>query len=350
MPTHLPATDSGRPARRQTGMSYKFQRLREKLRRAIETGELNGKLPGERALARRFHVNAKTLSKALTDLAAEGLLDRSIGRGTYVKGSAPATPAQSGRWLVLCREGDEQPCTLEHLRAARPDLQTALSNEPMRPSFLNQFTAVVDLAGDTPDALLRDLLVRNMPVVAVNHEPRTYSMHGVMVDVPLGIARLARDLVLAGHRRFCAVEPRGSTTVVNALRQTLARYAPDAMVESCDAGEAAAMPHGGITAVVCGSVGDARLARAALAAHHVDVPEQVSVVGVGCTCPVECSGYFVECRRIADAAVALLQENPPRPVSLWLPGSWIDRGSFVATGSGLHLDKTAPLRVSGMVV
>ena len=30
---------------------------------------LNGKLPGERELAKRFNVNAKTLSKALTDLA-----------------------------------------------------------------------------------------------------------------------------------------------------------------------------------------------------------------------------------------------------------------------------------------
>jgi len=85
-------------------MSYKFQRLREKLRQAVVTGELTGKLPGERALAKRFHVNAKTLSKALTDLAAEGVLDRSIGRGTYVKGSAPA-PATTGRWLILTDEG-----------------------------------------------------------------------------------------------------------------------------------------------------------------------------------------------------------------------------------------------------
>src|SRR4051794_17494671 len=70
-------------------LSYKFQRLREKLRAAIASGELSGKLPGERQLARRFRVNAKTLSKALTDLAAEGLLERSIGRGTFVKGSLP---------------------------------------------------------------------------------------------------------------------------------------------------------------------------------------------------------------------------------------------------------------------
>src|SRR5712691_6694023 len=95
------------PMAREPALSYKFQRLRERLRSAVASGELTGKLPGERSLARRFHVNAKTLSKALTDLAAEGLLHRSIGRGTYVKtesptGAAAAAPAKLGRWLVIC--------------------------------------------------------------------------------------------------------------------------------------------------------------------------------------------------------------------------------------------------------
>src|SRR5947209_13786596 len=114
-------TDPGRPRRRQTGMSYKFQRLREKLRRAIETGELTGKLPGERSLARRFHVNAKTLSKALTDLAAEGVLDRSIGRGTYVKGTAPA-PAAQGRWLALCDPTGPEPALARSLKLANSEI------------------------------------------------------------------------------------------------------------------------------------------------------------------------------------------------------------------------------------
>ena len=47
-----------------SGLSYKFQRLREKLRQAVATGELSGKLPGERALARRFHVNAKNTQQS----------------------------------------------------------------------------------------------------------------------------------------------------------------------------------------------------------------------------------------------------------------------------------------------
>ena len=68
-------------------LSYKFQRLREAIRGAILSGELSDKLPGERELARRFGANAKTISKALTDLTSEGLLVRQVGRGTFVADS-----------------------------------------------------------------------------------------------------------------------------------------------------------------------------------------------------------------------------------------------------------------------
>src|ERR1700760_2845218 len=114
--------------------SYKFQRLRERIREAIAKGELSGKLPGERALAKQFQVNAKTLSKALTDLAAEGILDRSIGRGTYVKGSEP-TSGEQGRWLVLVGPGETDSAVLRGLRSVNADLQVATGVADMRPSF-----------------------------------------------------------------------------------------------------------------------------------------------------------------------------------------------------------------------
>src|ERR1700730_14839394 len=144
-----PKAPAGKSRKRvgQAGMSYKFQRLREKIRTAVASGELNGKLPGERALARRFHVNAKTLSKALTDLAAEGVLDRSIGRGTYVKGSAPASP-QQGRWLAIADPDHVDSPLIHALRAISPELQVATNVVEIRPSFLNQFAAVIDTASN----------------------------------------------------------------------------------------------------------------------------------------------------------------------------------------------------------
>src|SRR5438105_823645 len=146
-------------AQKAPGLSYKFQRLRERLRSAVVSGELSGKLPGERSLARRFHVNAKTLSKALTDLAAEGLLNRSIGRGTYVKGAAPVPSPGRGRWLLLSDADPVSKCVVEHLRAENPDLEVMApvgGGATLRPSFLNQFSAVIDLADSTPEAFLRD--------------------------------------------------------------------------------------------------------------------------------------------------------------------------------------------------
>jgi len=322
--------------RQDSEMSYKFQRLREKIRRAIELGELHGKLPGERALARRFHVNAKTLSKALTDLAAEGVLDRSIGRGTYVKGSAP-TGTIAEKWLVLCDQGEEDNCVLGALRDTCPELKAITNVTDIRPSFLNQFTAVVDLSASTPDAFLRDLLVRNIPVVGVNHELRTYSVHAVQMDVTLGVSRLGRDLLLAGHRRLGALEPRGHTVVVQALRQAAARYAPDAIVETADPIEVEMLLDLGVTAFVCGSVKGARQARSVLATRNVAIPQQVSFAAVGCTCPAGgCSGHFVECERIANAVVGLLKDVPTRPVTLWLPGTWVDRGTFAPIAGAIE--------------
>ena len=324
-------------------MSYKFQRLREKLRLAVANGDLTGKLPGERALAKRFHVNAKTLSKALTDLAAEGLLDRSIGRGTYVKGSAPP-PSAPSRWLILCDQPEDPAmgCLLDQLRGAHPDLQlaTSASVAEMRPSFLNGFGAVIDIAAETSETFLRDLVVRNMPVVAVNREPKTYSTHAVLVDLVLGSQRVARDLLCAGHRRIAAVEPPGGSSVGQTLRQFAGRYrnGADAVVETFSPAEmeagsgVAALAEGGFTAVVCDSVRTATRVKGALERQGVEVPGQVSLVSLGSLCggriACPCSGYFVDCEPIADAVVKLLTDPPTRPATLWLAGEFLDRGTM----------------------
>ncbi len=88
--------DNGATGGRPVRLSYKFQRLREAIREAIVNGSLPDRLPGERELGRRFGANAKTINKALSDLTAEGLLVRRIGRGTYRAGTSAAqsSPAQ----------------------------------------------------------------------------------------------------------------------------------------------------------------------------------------------------------------------------------------------------------------
>jgi len=324
---------------RQSGMSYKFQRLREKIREAVENGELTGKLPGERTLARRFHVNAKTLSKALTDLAAEGVLDRSIGRGTYVKGSAPAAAAVGTRWLVIAgKDGDYTPI-LDALRTACQEMDTISCTDNVRPSFLNQFSAVIDLCCTTPDTMLRNLLVRNMPVVAVNKESFSFSVNTVLADTTLGVTRLCRDLILAGHRRLGAVEPRGERGVVERLRASAARYGSEVVIESVEPADVAALAGEGITGLVCSSPHAASIARDTLEARGFRIPDQISLTAVGCGPSPVCSGYYVDPRQVADSVAGLLKDFPLRPVSLWLSPNWVDKGTLAPVTLAVSLDQ-----------
>src|SRR4051812_43003700 len=163
-------------------LSYKFQRLRERLRQAIASGELSGKLPGERQLSRRFRVNAKTLSKALTDLAAAGLLERSIRRGTLGRGHQSTEQPVEEKGLIVCdADHIHSPVGQAHSQS-NPTAQIATDVSSMRPIFINQFNAVIDFATSTPDTFLRDLIVRNIALVVVGREPRTYSSHAVLID------------------------------------------------------------------------------------------------------------------------------------------------------------------------
>jgi hypothetical protein len=358
-----PNASAARAKARTSEMSYKFQRLREKLRAAIASGELSGKLPGERALAKRFHVNAKTLSKALTDLAAEGVLDRSIGRGTYVKGTAPHANG-GGRWLLLCDDNDADALILlEHLRRANPDTQSTCDASGARPSYLNAFTAVIDAASSTPESFLRDLVVRNMTVVAVGREGRMYSMHAVLVDAALGAARVGRDLMLAGHRKFAAVENGGSNTLTQSLRQTAQRLAPDAAIDTYSPEDASRLAHSGATAVVCDSAATARKVRAALAkraeadgrpgldAAVPALPSGVSLAAVGVSWgEVPCSGYYVDGTKVAEQVVSLLRDPPAgRPATLWMAGELVDRGTLGA-GAAASAGAGTTLGAHGLLV
>jgi hypothetical protein len=319
----------------QSSLSYKFQRLREKLRQAVESGELAGKLPGERALAKRFHVNAKTLSKALTDLAAEGLLERSIGRGTFVKGSTSGA-ASNKRWLVLCDPKQAGWEIVQLLRHSHPDLEVLTDISSVRPSFLNQFTAVIDIAQETPESFIRDLVVRNIPVVVVGKAPKTFSTHSVAFDGQLAVSLLGRDLLLSGHRRLAAIEPQDCTVVAHSLRLAASRYAPEATVDAGFPEDVPTLIDNGITAFVCQNVDLATQVKQKVQALGIPIPQSVSIAAVGSASderPV--SGYFMSRAEKASAIVQLLSQPTSRPANVWLAGKFDDRGTMASLSATL---------------
>jgi hypothetical protein len=344
----LPVEGQNTRPKVESGLSYKFQRLREKLRDAVVSGELAGKLPGERALARRFHVNAKTLSKALTDLAAEGLLDRSIGRGTFVKGSEP-TPNSGRKCLVVCDPDQMGSAVVRHLSAAGAGCEIVTDVSALRPRFLNQFSGVIDLGTDTDDAFIRGLIVRNVSVVVVGKVPRKYSTHAVLFDVQLAVSQVGRMLLLDGHRHLAAIEPRSTTAVASALRAVAGRITPDAVIDGCFPADVPAMVANGVTGFVCHSVEWAGKVADQLERLHLQVPAQISLAAVGsCSGDGMVTGCYVDPAEKA-AAIAQLMAEPPttRPTTLWLAGKMVDRGTTgrVRTGPPVVMQNSARISI-----
>lgn len=320
---------SSAPKSTRESTNYKFQRMRERLRAAIASGELYGKLPGERLLAQRFKVNAKTLSKALTDLAAEGLLERVIGRGTYVRGQV-AHAVRTGRWLIVGSASIASEDLIRAIKARNTECEVIHDVMGVRPSYLGQFTGVIDIAQQTPAEFLRDLMVRNLPVVLVNREPGALALHAVLVDSALGGARLAREMLLAGHRRLMVVEQRGSSVLAHAVRQVAMRYASDAIVETCFPEEISAIFGSGVSGVICDSAEAAIAVKQAASEAGTQIPAQISLGAVGCAShPVPCSGYFAPGSTLAETIVGILHNTQPsRPTVLWLNGEWHDASTI----------------------
>ncbi|MGE5612054.1 MAG: GntR family transcriptional regulator [Bacillota bacterium] len=317
------------PKRRGGDLSYKYQRLRERIRQAILSGELSGRLPGERELARRFHANPKTLGKAMTDLVGEGLLERSIGRGTFIRGSMPSTAPADSKWLILCDSDQTSSPMVTKLLELHPDSIVASADSPARPSFINQFNTVIDLSSNTPESFHRDLLVRSIRVLLIGRDSGAIRSFSVLLDRAHAALQLTRGLVLAGHRRILVIEQSGDTTVSETARKTAARFS-SSVVETAAIDNIPAITDRSYTAILCdGQAFAERIHRLALEYPHL---AYTSLVAVGMyTDQPPCTGIYIAPAELASAGVNLLQDGQPhRPTTLYLTGTYIDRASVHA--------------------
>ena len=325
---------SANPVRVPQQLSYKYQRLRERLRTAITTGELTGRLPGERALSRRFRVNAKTLSKALTDLAAEGLLERSIGRGTYVAGQAPESPAQT-RWLIISDPSGSDPLVTELLRL-NGDARCIAPAEIVRPSLLSQCSVAINCSDATPDNFYRDMMVRGIPVIETTRLCAHFGTHAVLLDKALAAYHLARGLLLSGHSQVAIMEPADSNILLEAVKPTIPRYNTIATVRHATPDQLDELISHGITAAICDGNARANQVRQRLEQRRL-FPGcgEMSLCATGVmaadTC---CNGYYIEPATQAATIAGLVRDLQTHRLSiLWLNGHYIDRGTVSAPGA-----------------
>jgi hypothetical protein len=184
---------------------------------------------------------------------------------------------------------------------------------------------------NTPEGFLRDLVVRNVPVVAINREPDVYSINVVGPDRAMAAGLMARDLFMLGHRDVVVVETLPRSPAGHAVRQAASRYAPDALVRVCPVSEVAEAVGAGATAVLCDCPVGATQVRAELERAGAG---EVSLCAVGC-CDDEApvSGYYAHQRRVAQAVLDLLKAGGAggqRPAAVWLATHFVDKGTVRA--------------------
>ena len=243
-------------ARANGQLSYKFQRLREQLRNSVLTGEFSGRLPGERELGRRFNANAKTINKALCDLSSEGLVERHIGRGTFVvpqNGQASLLDARRRFCCVLpAKANGAGPSRqlIDHLRSAvqshghmleeldfhgtRGSGQTMLSTWSVddRRHADGLFSIPMDPLsgrdGQLDDASIAEVLRRHLPLVVVGAYTASAKLPTVVPDFADAGFRLAEHLVRVGCRTIIVLTGgpgcRESQLVYNGVQAANARH------------------------------------------------------------------------------------------------------------------------------
>jgi len=234
-------------------LSYKFQRLREQIRSAVQRGDFRDRLPGERVLARLYGANAKTINKALCDLTSEGLLVRRIGLGTFV--AADRRPGGAARRSYACLRlaaASERPGPVaiearlrDELAGQGHDLSTPVphSDPKSRLVSLSAWSAQTrssihglfsvcaapldGMAGALSDSLMMEAHRRQVPIVSLGACAEGPKLNAIVPDFVDAGYRLSEHLFRLGCEALVAVCGGGGReveAVLNGCRTAATRY------------------------------------------------------------------------------------------------------------------------------
>jgi GntR family transcriptional regulator of arabinose operon len=213
-----------------------YQQISRMLRQEIADGRYPPGAPfvTQRALCERFGVSSTTAVRVLNDLAAEGLVTRHRGRGTFVTAAPDHLPADRGGEppVISCvihnLHNSYVGSILSGIESVRADLgyrlQLTDSDESVRreEDALRQAASsgvagvlLYSIQGHGPTAALAELQRRGIPVVMMDRYRPDVVCDAVLVDnEDLGY-RMTRRLLALGHRRIATLWSETDCTSVH---------------------------------------------------------------------------------------------------------------------------------------
>jgi len=336
----------------------KFRPIAEAIRKEIEDGRYAPKerLPTESQLVARFKVSRPTVARALRVLEDEGLLDRRVGSGTYLK-KAPQTGAGKLGLIVPALGKTEifDPICAELFRHTHDNRFTLLSSgsrrdEPdaraqqaeelchrfIREQVSGVFFAPIELIPEDEainHRITEALDAAGIPIVLLDRDtckfPRRSKFDLVGIDNFAAGFELTQHLVQLGCRRINFVaHPHSAATVdlrIAGWREAMVRAGLEhdasrvcSGFTSDDAFVRATLQRGRPEAIICANDMTAAVFMQTLTRIGIKVPADVRLVGFddlkyASLLPIPLTTMHQPCQEIGHAAFQAMQTRIANP-------------------------------------
>jgi DNA-binding LacI/PurR family transcriptional regulator len=352
-----------------------------------------GRLPSEPQLVKRIGVSRPTVSRALRDLQAEGLIERRTGSGTYVRRQT-GTTAKSQQFALLiptlgrfeifgiiCGEiaslARAKDYSILWGDSAQPSLDDNLSSDralALCERFITQrvagvFFAPFDLAGGTVEAnhrIAERLSKAGIPVVLLDRDlvpfPQRSNFDLVATDNLAGGSLLAERLLKLGCRRLAFVAAPNYPSTVQAriagVREALVRNKIEPSPDWIHCGDVAAVKFRRVLtsgrrwdAVICANDVTAAQLIGALESSGIQIPRDLRVVGFddenqAALPSAQFTTIHQPCREIAITAFRAMMERIADP-TVPARGLSLTPQLVVRESCGAYLSRGTAARRSG---
>jgi GntR family transcriptional regulator len=204
-----------------------YIQIRDYIRLNIQNGvyTVHERIPSERQLAEQFDVNRLTVSKALSELAQEGLIYSQVGKGTYV---APAKIDQTLQSLTSFTQEMHTQGKNARSRVLYAEVEPATEEVARALSILPGAEVVVlyrvRLADNLPIALEKSHIINALcPNILHGHDFSRESLYRVLQEeyhLHLTYAHQTIEARTAGEAEIDALEADHNTPILSITRVT----------------------------------------------------------------------------------------------------------------------------------
>jgi len=175
-------------------------------------------LPGESELIRNLGASRYAILKSMTEMSAEGILERRQGQGTFM--TRPALGGQSKRSRIVAFVADEFESNMtvelargieEYLRSRQYNMlllnsgyDTNIECRNLDEVMEQNYAGVIALLGDHPLAVerARALTLKGIPLVQIDRHYPGIEAPWVETDHEEGAYQVVKHLIELGHRKI----------------------------------------------------------------------------------------------------------------------------------------------------